>query len=64
MASFSGNLGKPTPERLTNLDFNEARGDRGQRHQLDHMQIIYTSLQAVNHASTSSLNFLQAGCSY
>jgi len=24
---------------------------------------IYTSLQTDNHASTSSLNFLQAGCS-
>ena len=28
-----------------------------QRHQLDHMQIICTSLQTDNHASTSSLNF-------
>jgi len=28
-----------------------------QWHQLDHMQIICTSLQADNHASTSSLNF-------
>jgi len=27
------------------------------------MQIICTSLQTDNHASTSSLNFLQAGCS-
>jgi len=26
-----------------------------QWHQLDHMQIIYTSLQTDNHASTSSL---------
>jgi len=26
-------------------------------HQLDHKQIIYTSLQTDNHASTSSLNF-------
>jgi len=26
------------------------------------MQIICTSLQTDNHASTSSLNFLQAGC--
>jgi len=31
-----------------------------QWHQLDHMQIICTSLQTDNHASTSSLNFLQA----
>jgi len=31
--------------------------------QLDHMQIICTLLQTDSHASTSSLNFLQAGCS-
>jgi len=31
-----------------------------QWHQLDHMQIICTSLQTDNHTSTSSLNFLQA----
>jgi len=34
-----------------------------QWHQLDHMQISCTSLQTANHASSSSLNFLQAGCS-
>jgi len=28
-------------------------------HQLDHLQVICTSLQTDNHASTSSLNFLQ-----
>jgi len=28
-----------------------------QLHQLDHMQIICTTLQTDNHASTSSLNF-------
>jgi len=28
------------------------------------MQIVCTSLQSDNHASTSSLNFLQAGCSF
>ena len=33
-------------------------------HQLDHMQIICTLLHTDNHASTSSLKFLQAGCSY
>jgi len=31
-------------------------------HQLDHMQIIGTSLQTDNHASTSPLSFLQARC--
>jgi len=34
-----------------------------QWHQLDHVQIICTLLQTDNHTSTSSLNFLQAGCS-
>jgi len=34
-----------------------------QWHQLDHLQITWTSLQTDNHASTSPLNFLWAGCS-
>jgi len=34
-----------------------------QWHQLGHKQIICIVLQTDNHASTSSLNFLQAGCS-
>jgi len=34
-----------------------------QWHQLDHMQIICTTLRTDNHASTPSLNFLRAGCS-
>jgi len=33
-----------------------------QWHQLDHMQIICTSLQTDKHTSTSPLSFLQAGC--
>jgi len=33
-----------------------------QWHQLEHMQVICTSLQTDNHGSMSSLNFLQAGC--
>jgi len=46
-------------------NFNEAR-DNGRRqwHQLDNMEIIHTSFQTDNHASTSSLNFLQTGCSF
>jgi len=36
---------------------------RWQWHQLNHMQITCTLLQTDNHTSTSSLNFLQAGCS-
>jgi len=40
------------------------RGTMGwQWHQPNHMQIICTSLQTDNHASISSLSFLQAGCS-
>ena len=45
----------------TNLDFTEARDSEWQWHQLGHMQVC-TSLQTDNHASTSSLCFLQAGC--
>jgi len=35
----------------------QARDDGVAVHQLDHMQIICTSLQTDNHANTSSLNF-------
>ena len=45
----------------TNLDFTEARDSEWQWHQLGHMQVC-TSLQTDNHASTSPLIFLQAGC--
>ena len=34
-----------------------------QWHQLDHMQTICTSIETDNHTNTSSLNFLQTGCS-
>jgi len=33
-----------------------------QWHQLDYMQTICTSLHTDNHVSTSSVNFIQAGC--
>jgi len=33
-----------------------------QWHQLDHMQIICTSLQSDNHIGIPSLNFLRATC--
>ena len=36
----------------TNLDLNEEEMMAWQWHQLDHMQIIFTSLQTANHAST------------
>ena len=45
----------------TNLDFSEARDSEWQWHRLDHMQVC-TSLQTDNHANTSPLSFLQAGC--
>jgi len=45
----------------TNLDFTEATDTEWQWHQLGHMQIC-TSFQTNNHASTSLLSFLQAGC--
>jgi len=45
----------------TNLDFTEARDSEWQWHQLGHMQVC-TSLHTGNHASTSLLSFLQAGC--
>jgi len=49
------NLGK------TNLDFTGARDSEWQWHQLGHMQVCIL-LQTDNHASTSPLSFLQAGC--
>ena len=45
----------------TNLDFSEAKDSEWQWHRLDHMQVC-TSLQTDNHANTSLLSFLQAGC--
>jgi len=45
----------------TNLDFTEARDSEWQWYQLGHMQVC-TLLQADNHANTSPLSFLQAGC--
>jgi len=45
----------------TNLDFTEATDSEWQWHQLGHTQDCI-SLQTDNHASTSPLSFLQAGC--
>jgi len=47
----------------TKLDFTEARDSEWQWHQLGHMQVC-TSFQTDNHASTSPLSFLQAGCPF
>jgi len=63
-AFFHDNLGKLAPERLNHSGFQWSKRLWGwQWHQLDHMQIIGTSLQTDNCTSTLSLNFLQAGCS-
>jgi len=45
----------------TNLDFTEARDSEWQWHQLGFTQVCIL-LQTDNHASTSPLSFLQAGC--
>jgi len=45
----------------TSLDFTEASDSEWQWHQLGHMQVC-TLLQTDNHASTTPLSFLQAGC--
>ena len=45
----------------TNLDFTEARDSEWQWHHLGRMQ-VYISLLTDNHASTTPLSFLQAGC--
>jgi len=60
--SFPGQPG----QGKASLDLNEARDDvvlGWQWHQLDHMQTICTLLKTDNHTNTSSLKFLQAGCS-
>jgi len=46
----------------TNLDFTEARDSEWQWHQLGQNMQVCTSLQTDNHANTTRLNFLQAGC--
>ena len=64
--TFNGPLSRTTrvsryQKGKTNLDFTEARDRERQWHQLGHMQVC-TSLQTDNHANTSPLSFLQAGC--
>jgi len=59
---FSGNTRVSRYQKgKTSLDFTEARNSEWQWHQLGHMQVC-TSHQTGNHASTSALSFLQAGC--
>ena len=47
----------------TNLNFAEAKDSEWQWHQLGRMQVCI-SLQTDNHASTSPLSFLKAGCPF
>ena len=63
---FNGPLSRTTQvsryqKGKTNVDFTEPRDSEWQWHQLGHMQVC-TLLQTDNHASTSPLSFLQAGC--
>jgi len=63
---FNGPLSRTTQvsryqKGNTNLDFTEARDSEWQWHQLGLMQVC-TSLQTDNHANTSPLSYLQAGC--
>jgi len=63
---FNGPLSRTTQvsryqKGKTNRDFTEARDSEWQWHQQGHMQVC-TSLQTDNHASTTLLSFLQAGC--
>ena len=60
--TFTQSINQSTSQKgKTNLDFTEARDSEWQWHQLDHMQVC-TLLETDNHASTSPLSFLQAGC--
>ena len=62
-AFFPGKPGQDGNIRINHSGFFEAEVMGWQWHQLYHMQVICTSLQTNNHASTSSLKFLTAGCS-
>jgi len=64
--TFNGPLSRTTrvsqyQKGKTNLNFTGARDSEWQWHQLGRMQVC-TSLQTDNHANTSPLSFLRAGC--
>jgi len=59
---FQDNLGKPAQKGKPFWILLKQEIMGWQWHQLDHMQIICTTLQTDNHASTPSLNFLWARC--
>ena len=61
-AFFPGLPGYAGTRRISHSGFSETEMMWWQWHQPDHMQVICTSLQMDNHASTSSLKFLRAGC--
>jgi len=56
MASFPGQPGQGGARKIKPVWISEAWGFEMQWHQLDHMQIICTSLQTDNHTNTPSLN--------
>jgi len=59
MTSFPGQPGQASSKKVKPIWILMKQEMIGRQwHQLDHMQIICTSLQADDHASTSSLNFL------
>jgi len=65
---FQNNLSKPAPERQTILDFNRARDDGWQWHQLDHMKFApcsrQTTMPAPHHSVfTGRMPFLPPNCS-
>ena len=62
-AFFRNSLDKLVPGGQTILDFTGAEMMGLYWHQLDHVQVICTSLQTDSHASTASLSCLQATCS-
>ena len=47
---FQDNLGKPAPEKVNHCGFYWSEMMAWQSYQVDHMQIIYTSLQRPHHS--------------
>jgi len=56
-SSFQDNLGKPAADRLTSLNFNEARDNGVGVASAGSYANYVTLLQTDSHASTSPLNF-------
>jgi len=61
MASFPGQRGKTSTRKVKPICILLDQEMEWQSHQLDQIQIICTLLQTDKLASSSSLNFLQAG---